>query len=162
MRGKELICTRGTQPQQIARRHCCPQTDQLVPPGLGWDVDRVQVVAKDIPCGRAAPFCIPARAVSHRAHGHHPLFWGGFAFSHVLTFSHAAFKLQHWFQFSLVCKQINSANTFQILSQCKTNIALEKSNYRTDSSSTKQPQRFLLISPLSYQSKFPLRLFLPG
>lgn len=82
------------------------------------------------------------------------LYFGGFfAFTHVLTFSHVAFKLQHWFQLSLVCKQINSANTFQILSQCKTNIALEKSNYRTDSSSTKQPQRFLLISPLSLISQ---------
>lgn len=120
---------------------------------MGWNVDRVEVVAKDIPCGWDAPFCIPARAVFSRAHGHHPIFWGGFAFTHVLTFSHVAFKLQHWFQLSLVCKQINSANTFQILSQCKTNIALEKSNYRTDSSSTKQPQRFLLISPFSLISQ---------
>lgn len=76
-----------------------------------------------------------------------------FALSHVLTFSHLALKLQHRFQLSLVCKQINSANTFQILSRCKTNIVVEKSNYRTDSSSTKQHQRFLLISQLSLSSQ---------
>lgn len=71
-----------------------------------------------------------------------------FVLSHVLTFSHVAFKLLHWFQLSLVCKRINSTNTFQILSQRKTNSALAKSNYCADSSSTKQPQRFLLTSQL--------------
>jgi len=79
-----------------------------------------------------------------------------FALSHVLTFSHIAFKLQHWFQLSLVCKQINSANTFQILSWCKTNIVLGKSSYHTDLSSTEPPQRFFLISQLSLTSQTSL------
>lgn len=100
-----------------------------------------------------SPSHIPARAVFSRACSHHHLCWGVFALSHVLTFSHVAFKLQHWFQLSLVCKRINSANTFQILSQCKTNIALEKSNYGADSGSAKHLQRFLLISQLSLISQ---------
>ena len=51
MRGRELICTRWTQLQQMSEGSDAFQLDQLVPPGLGWDVDRVEAVAKDIPCG---------------------------------------------------------------------------------------------------------------
>lgn len=39
-------------------------------------------------------------------YGHCPLFWVVFALSRVFTFSHIVFKLQCWFQLSLLCKWI--------------------------------------------------------